>query len=1196
MTTSADNRENQNTTNSFMHLHPEIAQEWHPTKNKDKISNKISSGSNILYWWLCPKGHSYQQSVKSRTRKKYPSSCPYCSGRKVCRDNCLSTVCPDIAKEWDHKKNGELKPSDITRGSNKKVWWLCPKKHSYNAQILSRTNGTGCPYCAGKRAYHDNCLSTLYPEIAKEWHSNKNGKLTPNDVTKASTKKVWWLCPKNHSYQASIAQRTYGHNCPKCSGKTACYDNCIATLYPEIAREWHPSKNGKLTPNKVTKGSHQKVWWVCPKGHQYQTKVVYRTLSNSKCPYCAGRKVCHDNCLATLYPKIAKEWDQEKNGSLTPNDVTKSSFKRIWWCCSKKHSFQSTVAQRTQGRGCPYCSGRKLCQDNCLQQVYPDIAREWHPSKNGKLTPNDVTKASGKEVWWRCPDGHSYFCGVNQRAKGNGCPYCSGHKTCKDNSLALLLPDIAKEWHPKNNQPLTPDNVTKKSSLIVWWKCPNNHDYEARVYSRAIGRGCPYCSGHKVDVSNSLATLRPELAKEWHPTKNKSLTPQTITIGSGKRVWWLCANGHTYQKSVNRRTCPNPTNCPYCSGKKVCEDNSLATVCPDIAKEWHPSKNGKLTPDDFTKGSGKKVWWLCPKGHEYFSLIKSRTLKLSSCPYCSNQTSRAEIRVLTELSYIFKEIESRQKLHKQEVDVYIPKYKVGIEYDGSYYHRGDKLQKDQNKNEILSNKGIELIRIREHPLKKISRHDISLKKSLNKKDINTLLLRIKKLKKLPNHILEKIKNYIAQEKFQNESAYREYLSYYPSPHPKDSLLFQKPHLAKEWDYNKNFPLLPESFSHGSMFKAYWLCPSKHSYKASITKRSRGRGCPYCARKKTTKITSLASQASKLSEEWHPSKNGNLTPKDVTSGSNRKVWWLCPNKHEYEATIVRRFAGRKCPYCSGRKVCKENSLAHLYPTLVTEWHPKKNHPLTPENVTRGSHLKVWWKCQNGHDYEAIVKNKVKGSRCPYCFGSKACKQNSLASLHPNIAQEWHPSKNKDLTPDKITCGSGKKIWWICPEKHVYQATILSRTYGSACPYCSNHRVCKDNSLATLYPKIAKEWHPEKNNELKPTDITKGSNKKVWWLCPEGHEYYAQVYSRVSGRKCPYCSGNKATPKNCLAYLYPDIAKEWHPSKNGKLTPNDVTKGSNKRIWWFCPNGHNYESTIKARTRTNNKNFCPECRNK
>ncbi len=132
----------------------------------------------------------------------------------------LQKLSPKLDKEWHPTKNGNLTPRDVTPNSNKRVWWLCSKNknHKWEARINDRNNGNGCPYCSGRKACIDNCLKTINPKLAKEWHPTKNGTLTPRDVTPKSHKKVWWICSKNknHEWAAAISSRNKGHGCPYC--------------------------------------------------------------------------------------------------------------------------------------------------------------------------------------------------------------------------------------------------------------------------------------------------------------------------------------------------------------------------------------------------------------------------------------------------------------------------------------------------------------------------------------------------------------------------------------------------------------------------------------------------------------------------------------------------------------------------------------------------------------------------------------------------------------------------------------------------------------------------------------------------------------------------------------------------------------------------------------------------------------------
>jgi len=341
------------------------------------------------------------------------------------------------------------------------------------------------------------------------------------------------------------------------------------------------------------------------------------------------------------------------------------------------------------------------------------------------------------------------------------------------------------------------------------------------------------------------------------------------------------------------------------------------------------------------------------------------------------------------------------------------------------------------------------------------------------------------------------------------------------PSKERSLAFLDPELAKEWDYEKNYPLMPEDFARYSNKKAWWKCKNKHIWEATISHRSNGSGCPCCSGRKVHSGNCLATVNFKLAKEWNYKKNKEITPKDIVAGSHKKVWWKCKKGHEWLAIIKSRNSGRGCPYCNGKKVYKDNCLATMNPKLSKEWNYNKNGKLTPESMFCHSNKKVWWKCSNGHEYNATVGNRSSGSSCPYCAGQKVNLDNCLAILNPILAQEWHPTKNGKFTPYDVTCGSGKKVWWKCKKGHEYSATVSNKGKGTHCPYCSGNKACKDNCLATLNPKLTKEWHPIKNGKFTPYDVTCGMRKKVWWKCKKGHEWLANICDRRRGSGCPYC---------------------------------------------------------------------------
>jgi len=190
---------------------------------------------------------------------------------------------------------------------------------------------------------------------------------------------------------------------------------------PKLAKEWHPKKNGTLTPRDFFKSSRQKVWWKCIKGHEWQATIYARNAGNN-CPYCVGQLPSKGNNFKESNPKLSKEW--HSRNKLTPSEYTPSSRSKVWWTCKKGHEWESSIASRSKGNGCPYCSGQKVCKDNCLETIAPELAKEWHPTKNGRLTPRDVTKGSMKKIWWKCSKGHVWQATVNNRYHGASCKKC----------------------------------------------------------------------------------------------------------------------------------------------------------------------------------------------------------------------------------------------------------------------------------------------------------------------------------------------------------------------------------------------------------------------------------------------------------------------------------------------------------------------------------------------------------------------------------------------------------------------------------------------------------------------------------------------------------------------------------------------------------------------------------------------------
>ena len=610
---------------------------------------------------------------------------------------------------------------------------------------------------------------------------------------------------------------------------------------------------------------------------------------------------------------------------------------------------------------------------------HPDLMTEWDWEKNNNwgLNPNEITSHSGKKVWWICINGHSFEATIANRVNGKGCPYCAGQKAWRGyNDLATVNPDLAQEWHPNKNVPLTPQDVTANSGQKVWWQCKKGHEWQAAIGNRNQGSRCPYCAGKKVKKGNNdLQTLNPTLANEWNYEKNGILKPEYFTAHSNKKVWWRCSKGHEWQAVIANRN--DGDGCPYCSGRyAVIGENDLQTINPTLAEEWNYEKNSGLTPRDVLPNSNKKVWWKCSKGHEWQTTINNRNGG-NGCPVCNSErhTSFPEYALIYYLRKYSLEAIHLYKARGYELDIYIPSKRIAIEYDGYLWHK-NKTKQDLTKNYRCVKEGIKLYRIREG-LPPLNDSSVDYIVQKYQTDLSEILQKC-----LSEIIGTDIDVDIKRDAIAIENL-REYVE------KEASFLLSSPEAAKEWNYEKNGKLKPESFTANSNKKVWWKCSKGHEWQAIIANRNKGIGCPYCSGRYVVKgETDLQTINPTLAKEWNYEKNNGLRPDAFTVSSGQKVWWRCSKGHEWQAAIAHRNKGRGCPYCSGRYAIKgENDLQTVNPILAKEWNYEKNNGLTPVDVMPNSRKKVWWKCSNGHEWQATIDHRNKDTGCPQCAREK-----------------------------------------------------------------------------------------------------------------------------------------------------------------------------------------------------------------
>jgi hypothetical protein len=176
-----------------------------------------------------------------------------------------------------------------------------------------------------------------------------------------------------------------------------------------------------------------------------------------------------------------------------------------------------------------------------------------------------------------------------------------------------------------------------------------------------------------------------------------------------------------------------------------------------------------------------------------------------------------------------------------------------------------------------------------------------------------------------------------------------------------------------------------------------------------------------------------------------------------NGAIKKLNWKCLNcKETFTMNWNNIYSGQSCGVCAGLQVVLSNCLATKNPELAKEWHPTLNGELTPYNVIPNRNKKVWWKCDEGHEWEAIISSRNNGCGCPYCSGRYPTKENNLLIINPELCKEWNYSKNKKK-PENYLPNSNEKVWWKCKEcGHKWKSTINNRNNGTGCPQCNESK--------------------------------------------------------------------------------------------------------------------------------------------
>jgi len=569
----------------------------------------------------------------------------------------------------------------------------------------------------------------------------------------------------------------------------------------------------------------------------------------------------------TDYPELRVQWHPEKNGNLHPEDLKENSSKKIWWRCPKgpDHVWQASVRDRTRGRGCGYCAGRRVSITNSLASLHPEYARQWHPSKNKGLTPDGLVAGSNKKVWWLCDKGHEWEAKVSHVSKGHWCPYCCGKKATKEHNFAVANPKLVSLWNKDKNGALKPNDVTPKSDKKVWWQCQNGHEWQTQVKNITLGKQCPKCANKTRGIAvrnnsiikwGSLSTKYPEIAAQWH--KDNELLPDQVSPKSIKKVKWRCRRGHVWETQVSSRV--RGAGCPKCNNQVSLLEIRIFSELKQIFEEaeWNTRINGMQ----------------CDIHIPSLNLI----IEVDGYPWHLNHLQR----------------DTRKSSQLEELGYHVLRV------------RDKKLPPIDGNTAMMESS---------------RRYDIP-------EILTNILEAIPEYYNSKSKIDKALEHYNTQRTSIGEEYAKSIISQLDRGDIENPLSEQHPHLLVEWDSKANGPLQLDSFPTGSNTIVWWKCDVGHRWQASIASRTlRGAGCQICVqagqgkrwREKVIEANgSLQDNFPVIAKEWHPTNNLNLAPKDRSSGSRDKVWWKCSKGHEWQMQIHSRVKlERGCPQCAKR---------------------------------------------------------------------------------------------------------------------------------------------------------------------------------------------------------------------------------------------------------------------------------------
>ncbi|QUA52196.1 zinc-ribbon domain-containing protein [Aristaeella lactis] len=714
---------------------------------------------------------------------------------------------------------------------------------------------------------------------------------------------------------------------------------------------------------------------------------------------------------------------------------------------------------------------------------------------------------------------------------------------------------------------------------------------------------------HVIQGMNDLKTQRPDLLKDWDYDLNADVSPEQISIGSEKKVWWKCNKGHSYQLSVGQKA--HGQGCTLCAGKTcVTGINDLATMRPDLLEEWDYSSNGPIDPRTIYYRSYTSVQWRCALGHTWSTKIVTRTEQGAGCPVCSGNTILAGF---NDLLSGFPEVASEWDYGKNGflLPSMVARFSTKRVWwkckECNYEWKAQVANRTRNKSGCPNCKRYSHTSFPEQALffycrqaypNAVNGYRYSLSNKRSELDVY--------IPELKTGI-----EYDGVAWHKNDHSFTRDLKKYESCQKEGIRLIRVSEFQLEQDHQACdafvFRKSNDMRSLQAVIEDVLHILEVDSVDVDVI---RDRDFIMSLYINVQKEKSLAFCYPEIARQWLYEKNGDVTPEKVNSTTDKWFWWKCDKGHEWRNPVVRRTSAHSgCPYCSGKKLLKGyNDLETRYPEVAKWWDNEKNVPLRACDIMPGSVKYYWWICEKGHSYQCKPNVKTgKGTGCPICSNSMIVSGiNSFADLYPKHYAFWNKDLNEGVCPDKISAGSMKTCYWKCSVGHLWKEKVAAFSRRKPeCPFCSGLWLLTGfNDLETEHPDLIMDWDYDKNT-IKPSEVRSNSTVPAYWKCHScGYEWRNQIRRRaIDGAACPICcyTDKVVTSRmktllssgRSLAERFPEIAAEWDYDNNNGRTPENVTFGSNLMASWICPKGHKYKARVTDRTGKK-KCGCSYCR--